>query len=95
MHNYPHCRYQAVRALSPPLQIIWAVSANVGWQRGNHVGANFTRWTLVEIMDLIVGMKLAGYLPVWAHGPYPMAFPGVVFDWKRILRECPILRMTG
>ncbi len=95
MHNYPHCRYQAIRALVPPIQIRWSVSANNGWQSGGHLGLNFTRWTLLEMLDLIVGMKLAGYLPVWAHGPYPTSFPGVVFDWKRILRFCAILRLTG
>lgn len=95
MHDYPHSRFQAVLAITRPQQVIWAVSQNVGWQMGNHNSVNYERWTLVEVLDLIVGMKLAGFLPVHPHGPYPMAFPNDKFDWNRILRFCPILRKTG
>jgi len=95
LHNYLIMRFQAVRSLTHPQWLIWCASQNNGWQRGGQHGATFTRWMRVEVLDLLIGMKLAGYLPVHPYGPYPPSFPNQTISWARVQECCPLLRVTG
>ena len=90
--DYDLCRFEACLCRQTPPLLSWAVSRNDGHHMppGNDP-LTWTRWTYMEVVDMLVALKLSGNFPVGP--PYPPHLPPGA--WVTALQYAPILRSTG
>jgi hypothetical protein len=84
--EYDKMRYQASVCLFYPQSLRWGVSSNVGYHKGQE------SFTYYEMIDLFVGIKLAGFLNFDDEGN---RIPVARMEWKIIRKYCFILRLSG
>jgi hypothetical protein len=84
--RYDMIRYQASLCLFHPHSLRWGVSANLGHHKDQE------SFTYYEMIDLFVGMKLAGFLNFDDDGNWIVEHR---IRWTIIRQYCFIIRLNG